>query len=123
MKDLKAYNESLVDALDHISRVSRAGRTKSRRNLWISARADSAINGDDNWRDLNIPRSSSPTQAVRIKMLEQKLVEVANELCFMINKENERIKSGISSTDLDGPDYLDHQTVHEAMVLAKGNKE
>jgi len=52
--------------------------------------------------------------------LRIKLVEVASELHSMIIRENARIKSGISSTDENEPDYIDGQTVHEAMCLAKG---
>ena len=58
-------------------------------------------------------------QANRIKELENKLIETAQELCRMIDMENARLKQSASSTDLDDPDYFDHQTVHEAMKLAK----
>ena len=57
----------------------------------------------------------------RIKLLENKLMETAQELGCMIDMENARIEQGISSQDLDPPDYFDHQTVHEAMALAKGD--
>ena len=50
--------------------------------------------------------------------LRRKLIEVANELKFMIDRENERLEGQISCTDLDDPDYFDHQTVVEAMELA-----
>lgn len=49
--------------------------------------------------------------------LERMLLEASNELALLIDKENERLKSNISSTDLDPPEYLDYQTVHEAMKL------
>ena len=53
----KAIVDEYVEALDHIRRVARAGRSQSRRDLWISARADSALNGDDNWRIVDYPRT------------------------------------------------------------------
>ena len=55
----------------------------------------------------------------RIKQLECKLIEAAQELLCMIDMENARLEQNIASTDLDAPDYFDHQTVHEAMTLAK----
>ena len=55
---------------------------------------------------------------LRIGALEQKLIETAGELKLMIDRENERLKSRICSTDLDPPEYIDYQTVHEAMELA-----
>ena len=55
----------------------------------------------------------------RIKQLENKLIETAQELGCMIDMENARLEQNINSTDLDDPDYFDHQTVHEAMMLAK----
>lgn len=58
-------------------------------------------------------------QAKRIKELEQKLIETAQELSCMIDMENTRLELGISGSDLDPPDYYDHQTVHEAMKLAQ----
>lgn len=55
----------------------------------------------------------------RIKQLKQALIETASELGCMINMENERLEQGISSSDLDDPDYFDHETVHKAMRIAK----
>lgn len=56
-------------------------------------------------------------QGERIKELEAMLRTVTHELRFMINRENARLASEISSTDLDDPDYLDFETVQQAMVL------
>lgn len=55
----------------------------------------------------------------RIKKLENKLIETAEELGCMIDMENARLEQNITNTDLDEPDYFDHQTVHEAMMLVK----
>ena len=49
--------------------------------------------------------------------LERMLLVVTDELNAMIKSENKRLKSTIRGTDLDEPDYVDHQTVHEAMKL------
>ena len=54
----------------------------------------------------------------RVEELENKLIETASELACMIDMENARLEQNISGTDLDDPDYFDHQTVHEAMKLA-----
>ena len=53
----------------------------------------------------------------RIKALERMLIEVVSELTTMIDRENERLHANISCTDLDPPDYLDHETAHRAMAL------
>jgi len=53
----------------------------------------------------------------RIKKLERKLEDITAELEYMIIKENDRLKSQITSTDLQPPDYIDFQTVAEAMEL------
>lgn len=49
--------ETCLDALDHIQKTARNGTTFTRRLKWIKARAMSAINGDDSWRDYDIPRN------------------------------------------------------------------
>ena len=55
-----------------------------------------------------------------VKSEQRKLIEnAAEELAFLIQKINEDIKSNITSTDLDGPDYYDYQTCYELMILAK----
>ena len=55
----------------------------------------------------------------QLQKLRDKLIETAQELGCMIDMENARLEQNITSTDLDDPDYFDHQTVHEAMKLAK----
>ena len=46
------------------------------------------------------------------------LLSAAKELCRYIDAENNRLKQNISSTDLDDPDYHDHQTCAELYELA-----
>lgn len=47
------------------------------------------------------------------------LYSAAKELKSYIDKENERLKAGITSTDLEPPTYHDYQTCHELMCLGK----
>ena len=47
------------------------------------------------------------------------LSSAAEELKKYIDRENERLKAGITSTDLDPPAYHDYQTCYELMCLAK----
>jgi hypothetical protein len=57
-QELKAQNELLIDALDHINRTTKGSRTQTRRLRWISLRAESAINGDDKWRESDLPKKA-----------------------------------------------------------------
>ena len=50
---------------------------------------------------------------------------LTSELAHMIERENSRLKSNITSNDLDDPDYIDQESIHEACVLlakARGEK-
>ena len=73
---LKEHNELLIDALDHISRVARGSRTRSRRDGWIEARAESAISLDDKWRDLDLPKHTKDCSPRRVKWLEDRIKEL-----------------------------------------------
>lgn len=48
--------EEVIDALDHIARVCRGSRTSSRRIRWIEQRAQCAIDGSRDWRELDLPK-------------------------------------------------------------------
>lgn len=52
--------EDLIDAIDHIMRVANASRTQTRRMRWIVQRCKSALLGDDDWRDIDIPPGINP---------------------------------------------------------------
>jgi len=52
---MNEHDADYVDALDHIMRVARASRTKTRRLRWIEGRARCALGGGD-WRDLDMPK-------------------------------------------------------------------
>jgi hypothetical protein len=54
--------------------------------------------------------------------LKEKLIETAEELNTFIDHHNDTLEASIRSSDLDAPEYHDKQTVHEAMVLAKGEQ-
>lgn len=73
MDELKAINEELINALDHIARTARASRTQTRRSRWIVSRAESAIDMNDGWRDLDLPKSLKDCSPRRIKYLEDKI--------------------------------------------------
>jgi hypothetical protein len=49
--------KNLLDALDHIARVSLGSSSHSVRNKWIADRAVSALNGDDNWKQCRKPKN------------------------------------------------------------------
>ena len=61
------YDEAR-DALDHIIRVSAGSRNQSRRIRWISQRAQSALNGDQEWREIDLPKNVN-TEAKRNRRL------------------------------------------------------
>lgn len=60
-----AYVETLVDALDHIARVCRGSRTQTRRIRWIEMRARCAIEGGQDWREAEIPKTDPTLEALR----------------------------------------------------------
>ncbi len=54
------------------------------------------------------------------KREQKKLIEnAAEELASLIEKINDDLKSNITSSDLDEPDYYDYKTCYDLMVLAK----
>jgi hypothetical protein len=53
MADLE---ERLLDALDHVVRVARNCARPTRRLYWIRARCQSAIDGDEAWREYDYPK-------------------------------------------------------------------
>jgi len=74
--ELKEINEILIDALDHIARTSRGSRTQTRRSRWIVARAESAVNMNDDWMDIDLPKSIKDCSPRRIKYLEDRIKEL-----------------------------------------------
>ena len=51
-------NEILIDALDHIMRTAHGSRTQTRRLRWIAERARCAIDGKEDWRDIDLPKKA-----------------------------------------------------------------
>jgi hypothetical protein len=79
-EELQEDVERLTDALDHIMRTARNGHRYTRRQRWIVARAQSAIDNDEKWREYDIPRPRKQQQEnlrERVKAAN-KLLEVAN---------------------------------------------
>jgi len=62
--------KELEDALIHIADVAGRSRSQSRRDVWIQARAESAINGNDDWKDMKKP--ANPTSKLRRNRVEIK---------------------------------------------------
>lgn len=78
MGDIADY----VDALDHIMRAARRSRTQSRRLRWIEARARCALEGGEDWKELDLPKFSESNQRylqARIAELEQQLATIQAE--------------------------------------------
>lgn len=70
-KDLEI--ECLRDALDHIRRTALASRSQTRRLRWIVSRAESALNDNSDWKNLELPKSAEGAVGklrARIKQLE-----------------------------------------------------
>lgn len=54
---MKPRFKVLRNALDHIANVARGSRGQSRRNRWIELRALGALNGNDDWRTVDLPKN------------------------------------------------------------------
>ena len=60
--NLSKLNEALI----HIADVANRSRSQSRRDVWIQARAESAINGNDDWKDIDKPKNPT-NQLLRLR--------------------------------------------------------
>lgn len=47
----------LQDAMDHIWRIANMSHQMTKRTYWISARARSALDGDEKWREFDYPKN------------------------------------------------------------------
>lgn len=74
--DLQIENECLHDALDHIMRVARASRSKSRCDRWIAERARCALAGTTEWKTVDLPVNADNANT----RLRRKLAEVKSQL-------------------------------------------
>lgn len=89
--DAKEYLDNCVNALDHIARTARNCRVTSKRLTWIASRAESAISGNDDWRDAPVPKNGTSAllrAQARIKELEAELPHPARS-------------GGVSDADVD----------------------
>ena len=57
LKDVDDYIMNLIDALRHISITANRSETQTRRLRWIKARADSAIQDNDDWKEADFPKN------------------------------------------------------------------
>ncbi len=53
--------EDMVDALDHIMRVTRQASTMTKRLKFVELRAKSALENTDEWQDYDYPTNREPT--------------------------------------------------------------
>ena len=65
----------LVDSLDHIWRVARSSRTKSRRDRWIAERARCALEGGEDWKGIDLPKTADDD----IKRLRRRIAALEQE--------------------------------------------
>lgn len=76
----------LRDVLDHIWRVARGSREKTRRIRWIESRALCALEGKEDWKDIDLPR-----MAKRELVWKHKVKDLQSKL-EALTEENERLK-------------------------------
>ncbi len=55
---------------------------------------------------------------INLKDAPELLVRASRELETYIEEKNKELKAGITSQDLDEPDYHDYQTCHDLLELA-----
>ena len=87
----KEYLDRCVDALDHIMRMARASRVTSKRLSWIGNRAESAINGNEDWRSAPLPVNGE-SQLLRARLRIQELeaqIAAKNEVPAQLHEMNE----------------------------------
>ncbi|MFT0140739.1 hypothetical protein ACEK07_45940 [Alcanivoracaceae bacterium MT1] len=79
----------LEDALDHIARTVHNARHYTQRLAWIAERAESAIRGDDAWKNVVLPKSAF-TELQRAKYRNRDLrvviAEMADALNFLLSQ-------------------------------------
>lgn len=82
--------DDLIDALDHIFRVAKSSRSDNRRYRWIAARARCAIEGQDDWREIDHPKTMP-----RVKRAETAIDSVLD----LIDRYSEQ-RRGIDADEL-----------------------
>jgi len=65
--------ESLTLALEQIQRLAETSRTQSRRLVYIAARAKSALNDDEDYKENKYPATNIATKYRRLKKENEKL--------------------------------------------------
>jgi len=124
-----------IDEIKQILENAPEGATHvdSYKGYWKIKRKFNYVNWDsdcETWGDFDILEdalsSLSDLKQIlalheRVEELESSLRKTALELGSMIDMKNKDLENSVSSSDLDDPDYFDHQTVYEAMQLLKRN--
>lgn len=89
-------------------------QSSDERNIFYSSKNNS-FDGIS-WTMCEEAQANAALIAAAPEMYEM-IESLASELNSMIEKENERLRKSISSTDLDPPDYYDQESIHEAFKL------
>jgi len=80
-EDGNAYDvENMVDALDHIMRVTRQAHRMTNRLKFIELRAKSVLEGTEEWRDYDYPKNRQKEQENwrrRYKGLEEAILKLS----------------------------------------------
>lgn len=99
IKQLTEQSERHIDALTHIAKTCSQSRSRTRRLCWISARANSAVNGNENWQSVDIPKGISETsqQSLRfkIKQLQEQVDAGSNAVLAGRIADLTRVNSGL----------------------------
>lgn len=71
----QATATQLRDALEHITQTAKRSREQSRRLRWIEIRAQCALDGTDDWRNIDLPKNG---ERVR-RRLEARIAELERD--------------------------------------------
>jgi len=74
--------ESLTLALQNIQKLAETSRTQSRRLIYIAARAKSALNDDDSYKENKYPATNIAT---KYQKLRQENMELKRQLAVRLN--------------------------------------
>lgn len=107
--ELEAERERLIKHLSAIERVSNDSRSQSRRMQYITARARSAINGDDDWKGMPRPRKGSP----------EGTIDHLQHANFQLREENARLWAWHDAV-MAQPDYVAGVAIIRPQPLTKG---
>ncbi len=87
--DDEEYVAGLKEALEHIAKVAARSETQTNRLIWIEARAESAINGDDEWREIKMPKY----RKIFKRQLVCNLIDSANAVANSMLRGHSKVKN------------------------------